>query len=62
MPLTRAEHEADRSHPAQFFVIPVHEDLSAGEIVVLEDARYKVVEKQDDQREIVERSDPRAAA
>jgi hypothetical protein len=59
--LTGGEYEAVRAHPARFFVVPGHEDLSAGEIVIEETARYTVVEKQDEQRKVVERTDPRAA-
>jgi hypothetical protein len=59
--LTGAEYEAIRAHPARFFVVPGHEDFSAGEIVVEETVRYTVVEKQDDERKVVERTDPRAA-
>jgi hypothetical protein len=58
--LTLAEYEAVRAHPARFFVAPGHEDLSAGEVVVEHSSRYALVEKRGEEREIVERSDPRA--
>ena len=50
-----------RSHPARFFVAPGHEDLSAGEVVVEDLARYTIVEKQGAEGEIVTRTDPRSA-
>jgi hypothetical protein len=59
--LTVAEYEAVRSHPARFFVVPGHEDLTAGEVVVETFNRYSVVEKQGEEREIVERSSRRAS-
>jgi hypothetical protein len=49
--LTNAEYEGVRSHPARFFVVSGHEDLTAGEVVVEEAPRFA----------IVERSNPRAA-
>src|ERR1700745_3953101 len=52
--LTPAEYEVVRSHPARFFVVPGHEDLTAGEVVVEKHGRFTVVEKQDEEREIVE--------
>src|SRR5437762_8071063 len=58
VPLTRPEYEAVRSHPARFFVVPGHEDLTAGEVVVEQSSRYAVVEKQDGERAVVERTDP----
>jgi hypothetical protein len=58
--LTREQYEAVRSHPARFFVVPGHEDLTAGEVVVKELNRYFIVEKQGAEAELVERSDPRA--
>ena len=58
--LTNAEYEAVRSHPARFFVVRGHEDVTAGEAVVEEPPGYTVVEKRGDEREIVERSNPRA--
>lgn len=58
--LTLAEYEAVRAFPARFFVSPGHRDLSAGEVVIEESSRYAVVEKRGDEREIVERGDPRA--
>jgi hypothetical protein len=59
--LTRAEYAAVRAHPSRFFVVPGHEDLTAGEEVVGQHDRYTLVEKQGEQREIVERRDPRAS-
>jgi hypothetical protein len=53
--LTPAEYEAVRSHPARFFVVPGHEDLTAGEVVVEQYDRFTVVEKQGEERELVER-------
>ena len=44
-----------RSHPARFFVVPGHEDLTTGEVVVGHYGRFTVVEKQGEEREIVER-------
>jgi hypothetical protein len=59
--LTNAEYEQVRSHPARFFVVSGHEDLTAGEAVVEVSPRFTVVEKRGAaEREIVERSDPRA--
>ena len=57
--LTPAEYEAVRAHPARFFVVPGHEDLTAGEVVVEQHDRYTVVEKQGEERQLVERRDPR---
>jgi hypothetical protein len=45
-----------RSHSARFFVVPGHEDLTAGEVVVEQHDRFTVVEKQGEEREIVERA------
>ena len=59
--LTKKEYEAVRSHPARFFVASGHEDLAAGEVVVEEAPRYTIVEKRGGEREIVERSNPRAS-
>ena len=59
--LTPAEYEAVRAHPARFFVVPGHEDLTAGEVVVEEYPRFTLVEKQGEEREIVERRDPRSS-
>jgi hypothetical protein len=53
--LTSAEYEVVRTHPARFFVVPGHEDLTAGEVVVEHRDRFTVVEKQGEEREIVER-------
>jgi hypothetical protein len=53
--LTPAEYEAVRTHPARFFVLSGHEDLTAGEVVVEQHDRFTVVEKQGEEREIVER-------
>src|SRR5579862_8655297 len=55
------EYEAIRAHPARFFVVPGHEDLTAGEVVVKKFNRYTVVEKRGEERQVVERTDPRAA-
>lgn len=59
--LTLAAYEAVRAHPARFFVIPGHEDLTAGEVVVEQHGRYTLVEKQGEERELVEGRDPRAS-
>jgi hypothetical protein len=59
--LTSEEYEEVRSHPARFFVVSGHEDLTAGEVVVTEEPRFTIVEKRGAEREIVERSDPRAS-
>jgi hypothetical protein len=56
--LARHEYAAVRSHPARFFVVPGHEDLSAGEVVIEQTSRYSVVEKVGDVRKIVDRNDP----
>ena len=56
--LTPAEYEAVRTHPARFFVVPGHEDLTAGEVVVDQYDRFTVVEKQGEERELVERTAP----
>ena len=61
VPLTHAEYEGVRSHPARFFVAPGHEDLSAGEVVVEDLGSYTIVEKQGAAGEIVTRTDPRSA-
>jgi len=61
VPLTHAEYEAVRAHPARFFVAHGHEDLSAGEVVVEDLAGYTIVEKQGAAGEIVTRTDPRSA-
>jgi len=58
--LAREEYESVRSHPARFFVVPGHEDMTAGEVVVEADSsRFTVVEKSGDGRRIVERTNPR---
>jgi hypothetical protein len=59
--LTKEEYEAVRAHPAHFFVVRGHEDLTAGEVVVEEAASFTVVEKRGAERAIVERGDPRAS-
>ncbi len=59
--LSHEEYEAVRSHPARFFVASGHEDLTAGEVVVEERGQWTVVEKRGEERQIVERSDPRAS-
>ena len=58
--LTRPEYEAVRSHPARFFVVRGHEDLTAGEVVVQEASGFTVVEKRGAEGEIAARSNPRA--
>ena len=57
--MTRREYEEARADAGRFFVLPGHEDVTAGEVVVAEAARYLLVEKQGPERAIVERSDPR---
>ena len=58
--VSRAEYEAVRAHPARFFVVPGHEDQTAGEVVVeAVSDRYTVVEKRGDLGRLVERSNPR---
>ena len=59
--LSPAEYEAVRVHPSRFFVVPGHEDLTAGEVVVEQHDRYTLVEKQDEERELVKSRDPRAS-
>ena len=59
--LTTGEYEAVRAHPARFFVVPGHEDLTAGEVVVEEYPSYTLVENQGGERELVESRDPRGA-
>ena len=56
--LTPGEYEAVRSHPARFLVVPGHEDLTAGEVVVERHERFTVVEKRGEERAIVERATP----
>lgn len=53
--LTPAEYETVRAHPARFFVVPGHEDLTTGEAVVGHYGRFTVVEKRGEERELVER-------
>jgi len=59
--LTPDEYETVRSHQARFFVVPGHEDLTAGEVVVEQHGRFTVVEKQGEQRELVERVTPQVS-
>jgi hypothetical protein len=59
--LIPAEYEAVRSHPARFFVLPGHEDLTAGEVVVEQHDHFTVVEKQGEEREIAERGVPQVS-
>ena len=59
--LSPGEYEAVRAHPARFFVVPGHEDLTAGEVVVEEHDRFTVVEKQGEEREVVERVTPQVS-
>jgi hypothetical protein len=54
--LTPAEYEAVRASPARFVVVSGHEDLTAGEAVVGRYDRFTVVEKQGEERELVERA------
>ncbi len=58
--LMREEYEVVRSHPARFFVVDGHEDLTAGEVVIEELVGWRVVEKRGAEGKLVERSDPRA--
>lgn len=60
--LANAEYEAVRSHRARFLVVPGHEGLTAGEVVVEESPRFAVVEKRGEEGELVERADPRAGS
>jgi hypothetical protein len=60
VPLRHEEYESVRAHPARFFVLPGHEDLTAGEVVVNTAGRYTIVEKQNGAAAIVEAADPRA--
>jgi hypothetical protein len=57
--LTAAEYEEVRAQPARFFVVPGHEDLTAGEVVIEQHDRFTVVEKRGEERELVERRDAR---
>jgi hypothetical protein len=59
IPLTPAEYEAVRAHPAHFVIAPGHEDAATGEVVVANGERYAVVEKQLEARSIAEQTDPR---
>jgi hypothetical protein len=59
--LPPAEYEAVRSHRARFLVVPGHEDLTAGEVVVEQHDRFTVVEKQGEEREIAEQSAPQVS-
>ena len=59
--LTPAEYEAVRAHPARFFVVPGHEDLTAGEAVVGQHERFTVVEKQGEEQDLVERGAPQVS-
>jgi hypothetical protein len=59
--LTEGEYEAVRSHSARFFVLPGHEDLTAGEVVVEQHDRFTVVEKQGEEREVVEHESRRVS-
>ena len=59
--LAPAEYESVRAHPARFFVVPGHEDLTAGELVVEQYDRFTVVEKQGEERELVERATPQVS-
>jgi hypothetical protein len=58
--LFRAENERGvRAHPARFIVLPGHVFFEA-ERVIEEHDGYLVVEKNEDVRAVVERTDPRA--
>jgi hypothetical protein len=59
--LTPAEYETVRAHPARFFVVPGHEDLTAGEVVVEQYDRFTMVEKQGEERELVEGGTPQVS-
>ena len=61
VPLRSAEYEAVRAHPARFFVLAGHEDLTAGEVVVEQCDGYTLVEKQGEERTLVELRDPRVS-
>ena len=50
-----------RAHPARFFVLPGHEDLTAGEVVVEQCDGYTLVEKQGEEWTLVELRDPRVS-
>jgi hypothetical protein len=58
--LTRAQYEAVRAHPARFIVAPGHV-IPQAERVVEEHEGYLVVQKNEDVRDVLERTDPRAA-
>jgi hypothetical protein len=60
--LSHQEYEAVRANPARFFVVPGHEDLTAGEVVIEELGGFTVVEKRGEEREIVEQADPRSSS
>ncbi|HEY2372088.1 MAG TPA: hypothetical protein VGH82_06035 [Gaiellaceae bacterium] len=60
VPISHDGYEAVRADPARFLVVPGHEDLTAGEVVVEDFSGYRVVEKQGEEAEIVQRTDPRA--
>ena len=60
--LTSAEYKAVRSHPARFVVVPGHEDLTAGEAVVGQGDGFTLVEKQGEERELVEPEDQQQAS
>jgi hypothetical protein len=57
--LTSAEYELVRAHAARFVVVAGHQDLSAGEVVVEEQARFTIVKKRGAEGELVERTNPR---
>jgi hypothetical protein len=56
--LTSPEYDAVRSYAARFFVLPGHEDLTAGEVVIEEHDRFTVVEKRGEERDVVEHAFP----
>ena len=58
MPLSRDEYEAVRSDSRRFVVAVGHAD-STVESVIFHTSRYDVVQKNEDVRPLVERTDPR---
>jgi hypothetical protein len=60
--LANAAHEAVRSHPARFVVVPGRENLTAGEVVVEESPHFAVVDNRGDEGDLVKRTDPRAGS
>ena len=58
--LTTQEYEAVRANTMHFLIVSGHERPNA-ERVIRESDRYAVIEKNDDVRAIVERTDPRTS-